>query len=48
MIGVGVAHLVVWPADDQSWLQSAVDSRRHWHSSCWHRYSVRGGPSVNS
>jgi hypothetical protein len=46
LIPIGTAHLVVWPAEDQSWLRSAVDSRRHWHTSCWHRYSTRGGPSV--
>jgi hypothetical protein len=43
-IPVGTPHLVVWPAEDLSWLQSAVDSRRHWHRSCWHRRSTRGGP----
>ncbi len=34
----GVAHVVVWPAD------GGVTERRHWHSSCWHRRSTRGGP----
>ncbi|MGS0686942.1 hypothetical protein ACVBEQ_17680 [Nakamurella sp. GG22] len=47
-IGVGTPHLVVWPADDLSWLHSAMDSRRHWHSSCWHRRSTRGGPGLLS
>jgi hypothetical protein len=44
VIAVGTAHLVVWPADDPSWVESAVDGRRHWHRSCWHRRSTRGGP----
>jgi hypothetical protein len=46
LLQVGTAHLVVWPAEDLSWLQSAVDSRRHWHSSCWHRHATRGGPGA--
>jgi hypothetical protein len=37
-VQVGVAHVVVWPADAE------VTERRHWHSSCWHRRSTRGGP----
>ncbi|HEY4991305.1 MAG TPA: hypothetical protein VII33_04400, partial [Nakamurella sp.] len=44
VIPAGTAHLVVWPADDPSWVESAVDSRRHWHRSCWQRRSTRGGP----
>ena len=43
-IRVGTAHLVVWPAEDLTWLQSAGEARRHWHISCWHRKSTRGGP----
>jgi len=26
------AHVLVWPADAG---ESAVDDRRHWHTSCW-------------
>lgn len=43
-IPVGAAHVVVWPTQDLSWTESATDARRHWHSSCWHRRSTRGGP----
>lgn len=42
----GTPHLVVWPADDPSWAESAADSRRHWHRPCWHRKSTRGGPAA--
>lgn len=42
VIGIGTAHLVVWPADDRSWVETAVDARRHWHRSCWHRRATRG------
>jgi hypothetical protein len=30
-IGAGVAHVVVWPADERGDLAD----RRHWHTSCW-------------
>lgn len=30
-IPVGVAHLVIWPADEYG----SVDERRHWHAPCW-------------
>lgn len=46
LIPAGTAHVVVWPAEDPSWLQTAVDSRRHWHRSCWHRRATRGGPGT--
>ena len=42
VIGVGVAHVVVWPQDDGP--DSGVTRRRHWHGSCWQRRSTRGGP----
>jgi len=28
----GIAHVLVWPADAG---ESAVEDRRHWHTSCW-------------
>ena len=43
VIPVGTAHLVVWPVEDPSWVQSAADSRRHWHTPCWQRRAARGG-----
>jgi hypothetical protein len=30
-IGVGIAHVVAWPADDRGDLAD----RRHWHTACW-------------
>ena len=44
LIPPGTPHLVAWPVDDPSWTATAVDARRHWHSSCWQRWSTRGGP----
>ncbi|MGH3724213.1 MAG: hypothetical protein ACRDUS_08805 [Mycobacterium sp.] len=38
-IAVGVAHVVVWPADASG---DGVDDRRHWHSSCWTNRGNRG------
>ncbi len=38
-VAVGVAHVVVWPADGDG-----ADRRRHWHSTCWQRRATRGGP----
>ncbi|MEU0496189.1 hypothetical protein [Mycobacterium sp. NPDC006124] len=35
----GVAHVVVWPAAAG---ESAVDDRRHWHTSCWANRATRG------
>jgi hypothetical protein len=46
LIPVGTPHVVVWPADDLSWAETAVDSRRHWHTSCWQRASTRSGPGA--
>lgn len=43
-IAVGTPHVVAWPAEDLSWVASAVDARRHWHRGCWDRWSSRGGP----
>lgn len=37
----GVAHLVVWPADDLLGEDSAVADRRHWHRPCWQARSRR-------
>ena len=34
----GVAHVVVWPADDGG----AVEDRRHWHTPCWANRATRG------
>ncbi|PJI84769.1 hypothetical protein [Luteimicrobium subarcticum] len=31
----GTPHLVTWRADDWFGAESAVDDRRHWHTSCW-------------
>jgi hypothetical protein len=31
----GVAHLVVWRADDILGDAAALADRRHWHSGCW-------------
>lgn len=40
-IAVGTPHLVVWPEQDPSWMQTAAESRRHWHQSCWQRKAQR-------
>lgn len=34
-IAAGVAHVVVWAADDLLGDESAVRDRRHWHRPCW-------------
>ncbi len=47
LIPVGTSHVVVWPTEDPSWMESSGDSRRHWHRSCWHRRSTRGGPGLS-
>lgn len=39
-IGVGQTHLVCWPRIPAIGQTSAVESRRHWHPSCWQRRSV--------
>jgi hypothetical protein len=31
-IRLGTAHVVAWPVDTR---ESAVEDRRHWHTSCW-------------
>ena len=36
-IAVGVSQVVVWPRDPSIGSTSAVDERRHWHTSCWQR-----------
>lgn len=38
----GVAHLVVWAADDLLGEASAVRDRRHWHRPCWAARTRRG------
>ncbi|MEL4506209.1 hypothetical protein AAEX63_05640 [Luteococcus sp. H138] len=38
-IGVGVPHVVAWPASPTGFSQSTspIDERRHWHTGCWNR-----------
>lgn len=36
-IPVGLAHVVVWPAEPSWHVSSGLDERRHWHTSCWQR-----------
>ncbi|MCW5953626.1 MAG: hypothetical protein KIT69_15330 [Propionibacteriaceae bacterium] len=36
-IALGVSHLVAWPRHASIGSASAVDERRHWHTSCWQR-----------
>ncbi|MGC3993274.1 MAG: hypothetical protein QM779_03965 [Propionicimonas sp.] len=33
----GTAHVVTWPREASIGSTSAVDERRHWHTSCWQR-----------
>lgn len=33
----GDPHVVVWPREASIGSASAVDERRHWHTSCWNR-----------
>jgi hypothetical protein len=35
LVPPGTPHLVVWPDIPMS--PSAVEERRHWHTSCWQR-----------
>jgi hypothetical protein len=35
IILVGEAHEVVWTEDTIWGAQHGIDSRRHWHTSCW-------------
>ncbi|MFZ2623842.1 MAG: hypothetical protein WAX29_01175 [Propionibacterium sp.] len=37
VIEPGTAHVVAWPATPPVGSSSAVDFRRHFHSSCWAR-----------
>ncbi len=34
-IGQGVAHVVVWRADDIMGDAAGLAARRHWHTPCW-------------
>lgn len=36
-IALGAAQVVVWPRDPSIGSASAVEERRHWHTSCWQR-----------
>ncbi|MEA4943165.1 MAG: hypothetical protein VB080_01880 [Propionicimonas sp.] len=36
-VPVGQAHLVSWPRQASIGSPSAVEERRHWHTSCWNR-----------
>jgi len=36
-IGIGVAHIVAWPATPSWGVERAVDARRHWHTGCWNQ-----------
>ena len=40
-IPAGQDHVVVWTEDTLWGVQYGIDSRRHWHSSCWRRYRAR-------
>lgn len=31
----GVAHIVAWPEEPRSGMQTGLEERRHWHSHCW-------------
>jgi hypothetical protein len=33
----GTPHVVVWPDTPGLFSGSAVEERRHWHTSCWQR-----------
>jgi hypothetical protein len=37
LVTEGTAHLVAWPREASIGSASAVDERRHWHTSCWQR-----------
>ena len=37
VVAVGMAHVVSWPREASIGSTSAVDERRHWHTSCWQR-----------
>jgi hypothetical protein len=36
-VAVGSAHVVTWPREASIGSTSAVEERRHWHTSCWQR-----------
>ena len=36
-VAVGTAHVVAWPREASIGSPSAVEERRHWHTSCWQR-----------
>ena len=40
MISVGEAHEVVWTEDTIWGAQHGIDSRRHWHTTCWKHRGV--------
>ena len=40
-IPAGQDHVVVWTEDTLWGAQYGIDSRRHWHYSCWRRYRAR-------
>lgn len=35
LIAPGTGHIVAWRADGLMGLESAIEDRRHWHTSCW-------------
>lgn len=36
-VSPGTAHVVTWPRQASIGSTSAVEERRHWHTSCWQR-----------
>ena len=36
-VAAGTAHVVAWPHQPRVGSPSAVEDRRHWHTSCWAR-----------
>ncbi len=36
-VAPGAAHVVAWPRHPSIGSASAVDERRHWHTTCWQR-----------
>ncbi|WP_312348046.1 hypothetical protein [Actinomyces sp.] len=36
-VGVGMAHVVVWPQEGAFGVPEGPEARRHWHASCWRR-----------
>lgn len=37
VIGIGVAHVVVWPENPSLAANNGIEERRHWHTGCWQR-----------